>query len=76
MTIRQGSSASAPQSSTRVPNPQPERPQQLRELGAKATVSLCPYCGLSANTPHASDADCVMALREEVDRRRRTTRRD
>jgi len=40
-------------------------------------IAECPFCGLPIGTsPHGSDATCVRALRDEVDRLRRLANAD
>lgn len=31
---------------------------------------VCPFCGLPADVPHETQAGCIEALREEIDRTR------
>jgi hypothetical protein len=35
------------------------------------STPVCPFCGLPITFPHGSDAECVMALREQIDARKR-----
>jgi hypothetical protein len=35
------------------------------------STPVCPFCGLSITLPHGSDAECVRALREQIDARKR-----
>ena len=31
---------------------------------------VCPFCGLAANVPHESQAQCIQALHAEIERMR------
>jgi hypothetical protein len=42
-------------------SPSPDRPT--------AALTRCKSCGLSVVTPHGTDADCIAALHEAIDRR-------
>lgn len=40
------------------------------DVSAADAHKSCRSCGLRVDTPHANDADCIAALREELDRYR------
>jgi hypothetical protein len=48
------------------------RPELSVFAGAQPT---CRSCGLRVDKPHAKDADCIAALREEVERLRQASNR-
>ena len=47
-----------------------------RKLGAPAAAQpTCSSCGLRVDRLHAKDADCIAALRDEVERLRKVSNR-